>query len=121
MSALAQKYKGYSYCYGGASPSSGFDCSGLVYYVYKQYGYNVGRTCPDQLYAGTQVSRSNLQVGDIVVFERTYSCNARATHSGIYIGSGNFIHAANSRSGVTVTSLDNDYYSSRFICGVHVG
>ena len=76
--------------------------------MYKQYGYNVGRTCPDQLYAGTQVSRSNLRVGDIVVFERTYSCNARATHSGIYIGNGNFIHAANSRSGVTVTSLDND-------------
>ncbi len=117
----AMKYKGYSYVFGGATPSSGFDCSGLVYYVYKQFGYNVGRTCPDQLYAGTQVSRGNLKPGDIVVFERTYTCNSRATHSGIYIGNGQFIHAANSRLGVTVTSIDSDYYSSRFICGVRVG
>ena len=117
----AMKYKGYSYVYGGASPSSGFDCSGLVYYVYKQLGHNVGRTCPDQLYAGTQVSRGNLKPGDIVVFERTYTANCRATHSGIYIGNGQFIHAANSRYGVTITSLDTDYYASRFICGVRVG
>ena len=117
----ALKYKGYSYVFGGASPSSGFDCSGLVYYVYKQFGYNVGRTCPDQLYAGTQVSRGNLKPGDIVVFERTYTANCRATHSGIYIGNGQFVHAANSRLGVTVTSIDSDYYASRFICGVRVG
>ena len=118
----AMQFKGYRYVYGGAAPSTGFDCSGLVYYVYKQLGYNVGRTSTDQYnnsYAN--VSRGSLQVGDIVLFERTYTSNSRCTHSGIYIGNGQFIHAANSRSGVVITSLDNEYYSSRFVCGVHIG
>ena len=119
--AYAQQFLGYSYVYGGASPAAGFDCSGLVYYVYKHFGYTIGRTAADQLYSGTQVSRSNLQPGDIVLFERTYSSSSRATHAGIYIGNGNFIHAANSRTGVVITSRSNEYYSSRLICGVRVG
>ena len=89
--------------------------------MYRQLGYNVGRTSADQLYAGTQISRSNLKVGDIVLFERTYTTSARATHSGIYIGNGNFIHAANSRLGVIITNLDSEYYASRFLCGIRVG
>ncbi len=118
----AMQFKGYRYVYGGAAPSTGFDCSGLVYYVYKQLGYNVGRTSTDQYYNSySNVSRGSLQVGDIVLFERTYTSNSRCTHSGIYIGNGQFIHAANSRSGVIVTSLDSEYYSSRFVCGVHIG
>ena len=117
----AMQFKGYRYVYGGASPS-GFDCSGMVYYIYRQFGYNVGRTSTDQLRNGyPHVSRSNLKPGDIVVFERTYTANCRATHSGIYIGNGQFIHAANSRLGVIVTSIDNDYYASRFLCGVRIG
>ncbi len=119
--AYARKYMGYRYVFGGASPSTGFDCSGLVYYIYKQLGYNVGRTSANQLYGGTQVSRNNLKVGDIVLFERTYTTSDRATHSGIYIGDGNFIHAANSRLGVIVSNLSTEYYSSRFLCGIHVG
>ena len=115
------QFKGYRYVYGGASPS-GFDCSGMVYYIYRQFGYNVGRTSTDQLRNGyPHVSRSNLQPGDIVLFERTYTSSRPATHSGIYIGNGQFIHAANTRSGVVITSLSNDYYSSRFICGVRIG
>ena len=117
----AMKYKGYSYVYGGMSPSTGFDCSGLVYYVYKQFGYDVGRTSTAQLNNGyTHISRGNLQPGDIVLFERTYTASCPATHSGIYIGNGEFIHAGNSRTGVVVTSLDNEYYSSRFLCGVRI-
>ena len=116
----AMQFKGYRYVYGGASPS-GFDCSGMVYYIYRQFGYSVGRTSTDQLRNGyPHVSRSNLQPGDIVLFERTYTSSRPATHSGIYIGNGQFIHAANSRLGVIVTSLDNDYYASRFICGVRI-
>ena len=118
----AMQFKGYRYVYGGAAPSTGFDCSGMVYYIYKQFGYNVGRTCTDQYNNSyPNVTRSNLQVGDIVLFERTYTTSSRCTHSGIYIGNGQFIHAANSRSGVVVTSLDSEYYSSRFVCGVHIG
>jgi cell wall-associated NlpC family hydrolase len=122
VAAYAMKFKGYKYVYGGAAPSTGFDCSGMVYYVYKQFGINVGRTCTNQYNSGySRVNRANLKVGDIVIFERTYTTSSYCTHSGIYIGNGQFIHAANSRSGVVVTSLDNEYYSSRFICGVHVG
>ena len=119
--STARQYLGYRYVYGGSSPSTGFDCSGLVYYVAKQCGYSIGRTCTAQLSAGTQISRANLQPGDIVIFERTYTTSSRATHAGIYIGNGQFIHAANSRSGVVISSLDTDYYSSRLICGVRIG
>ncbi len=117
----AMQFKGYRYVYGGASPS-GFDCSGMVYYIYRQFGYSVGRTSTDQLRNGyPHVSRSNLKPGDIVLFERTYTSSRPATHSGIYIGNGKFIHAANSRLGVIVTDLSNDYYASRFLCGVRIG
>ncbi len=121
VAAYAKQFKGYRYVYGGASPS-GFDCSGMVYYIYRQFGYNVGRTSTDQLRNGyTHVSRSNLKPGDIVLFERTYTSSRPATHSGIYIGNGQFIHAANTRLGVIVTSIDSDYYASRFLCGVRIG
>ena len=121
MASYAQQFVGYSYVYGGASPSQGFDCSGLVYYVARQFGYSIGRTANDQLSAGSYVSRGDLRPGDIVLFERTYSSSERATHAGIYIGNGKFVHAANTRSGVVITSLDMDYYSSRFICGRRLG
>lgn len=122
VASYALQFEGYSYVYGGASPSTGFDCSGMVYYIYKQFGYNVGRTSTCQYENGyPHVSRSNLQPGDIIIFTRTYTADFPATHSGIYIGNGQFIHAANSRSGVVITSLDNDYYASRFLCGIHIG
>ena len=95
MANFAMQYLGYRYTYGGAAPSTGFDCSGLTSYVAKQFGYSIGRTANQQLSAGTYVSRSNLQPGDIVLFERTYVSSERATHAGIYIGNGQFIHAAN--------------------------
>ncbi|MBR4194285.1 MAG: C40 family peptidase [Oscillospiraceae bacterium] len=120
VAAYALQFKGYRYVYGGATPS-GFDCSGMVYYIYKQFGYNVGRICTAQLSAGKHVTRGNLMPGDIVVFERTYTTSSRATHSGIYIGNGQFIHAANTKLGVIVSSIDNEYYASRLICGVRVG
>ena len=122
VAAYAQKFKGYRYVYGGAAPSTGFDCSGMVYYIYKQFGYNVGRTSTAQYTNGyPHVSRANLKPGDIVLFERTYTASCPATHSGIYLGDGYFIHAANSRLGVIVTKLDTDYYTSRFLCGVRIG
>lgn len=122
VAAYAMQFEGYSYVYGGASPSTGFDCSGMVYYIYKQFGYNVGRTSTCQYENGyPHVSRSELQPGDIIIFTRTYTADFPATHSAIYIGNGQFIHAANSSSGVVVTSFDNPYYSSRFLCGIHIG
>lgn len=118
---LAMQYLGYKYVSGGAKPSTGFDCSGLCYYVYNQFGYNIGRTSSQQLKTGTYVSWADLQPGDVVLFERTYTSSEPATHSGIYIGNGQFIHAANSRKGVIITYLSEEYYASRFICGRRYG
>ena len=109
---FALTFVGYPYVYGAESPSSGFDCSGLVYYCFGQYGISLKRTADDQMnYNGTAVSRDNLQVGDLVFF----GSGSYANHVGIYIGSGNFVHAANPSSGVRVSSLNETYYANRYI------
>lgn len=121
IATYAQQFLGYSYVYGGSSPATGFDCSGLTSYVAKQFGYSIGRTAAAQLSAGSYVGWNDLQPGDIVLFARTYSSSEAATHAGIYIGGGKFIHAANSRSGVIISSMSESYYSSRFVCGRRLG
>ena len=112
---VAYKYNGYRYRYGGASPS-GFDCSGFVYYVYKQAGYTVGRDTNSQYNSGTRVSFSNLQPGDIVLFSNTY--RRGLSHAAIYIGGGKIIHAVNESVGVTVSNLNSSYWRSHFTTGV---
>ena len=118
---FALQFEGYRYVYSEESPERGFDCSGLTWYVAKHFGFSIGRTADQQLSAGSYVSRADLQPGDIVLFERTYVSSERATHAGIYIGNGKFIHAANSKMGVVISELATDYYSSRFICGRRLG
>ena len=108
--STAKSFIGVSYVWGGESPS-GFDCSGFTQYVLKQNGISVPRTAADQYTVGISVSKSNLQVGDLVFFT-TYK--AGASHLGFYIGDGNFIHASSSK-GVTISSLSNTYYSSHYI------
>ena len=107
----AKTFVGYPYVYGGSSPS-GFDCSGFVQYVYKQFGYKLNRTATQQLKNGTYVAYSDLKLGDIVYF----GYGSTATHVGIYIGNGNFVHAQNSSTGVVITSLSQSYYASRYLC-----
>lgn len=107
---FAKTLKGCPYVYGGTS-TSGFDCSGFVQYVYKQYGYSLNRTANDQMKNGVSVTVPELQPGDIVFF----GYYGYSNHSGIYIGDNQFIHAANPSSGVVVTSLYTDYYSSTYL------
>ena len=107
----AKKYLGVSYVYGGTSPS-GIDCSGFVYYVFQQCGYTVTRSAATQNGNGRQVSRSELQPGDIIIFYN--SSNTAIGHSGIYIGNDQFIHASSGAGKVVITSLSTTHYDGRY-------
>lgn len=109
----AKKYLGYKYVSGGSSPETGFDCSGFTSYVYKHFGISISRTSGAQASNGTAVSKSNLQAGDLVIFNN--KSNSSVGHVGIYIGGNTFIHAGSSRTGVITTSLSDSYYSKRYV------
>lgn len=107
----AKKQLGVPYRYGGTSPN-GFDCSGFVQYVYKQHGISLPRTTGTQFQVGKAVSKSELQVGDLVFFQ-TYQPGP--SHVGIYAGNSQFIHASSSK-GVTFSSInDPHYYAPRYL------
>ncbi len=105
------QFEGYRYVYGGSSPSSGFDCSGLMYYVYGQFGYSIQRRASLQYaYNGVHVSKSELQPGDMIFFAGDGAAYG-VTHVGMYIGDGKFIHASTSNTGVIVSDLNSTYYT----------
>ena len=114
----ARKYLGIRYVNGGASPS-GFDCSGLVYYVLKQLGYSPYRTPADQYKHGTYVAKSDLKAGDIVFFTGTGASGL--SHVGIYAGNGQFIHAPNSRSTVSYSDLTSGYWANHYYGARRIG
>lgn len=105
---------GCRYVSGGHGPSK-FDCSGLVYWIYKQYGYDLQPGARNQWSTlDKSVKKADLLPGDLVFF----SSNGRASgifHVGMYIGDGQFVHAANSRKGVIVTDLDEAWYANRYL------
>ena len=104
---IAQKYVGAPYRWGGSSPS-GFDCSGLVRYVYAQVGVELPHNAAKQYALGAPVSREELLPGDIVFFDRL-------RHNGIYIGDGRFIHARQTGKRVAIAGLDEAWYAERWV------
>ncbi len=112
MAKQALAYRGIPYRGGAASPNRGFDCSGLVYFLLRQRGYNPPRTSGAFASYGKAVKRDAMQAGDIVLFANTY--RRGVSHVGIYMGEGKFVHAASSGKGVRVDSLSSRYYARKF-------
>ncbi len=108
--ATAQKYKGVPYKYGGASPK-GFDCSGFVMFVYNEHGKKLPRSADKQYETGKAVKPKDLGPGDLVFFT---TAEKGASHVGIFVGGGKFIHASTSR-GVMVSSLADSYWKPRYL------
>ncbi|UPO90687.1 C40 family peptidase [Niallia sp. Man26] len=104
-----KKVIGTKYKWGGTT-KAGFDCSGFVNYAFKKAGKSLPRTTADLYKKGQKVSKSKLEKGDMVFFQ-TYKKGA--SHVGIYIGDNKFIHA-DSTKGVTITSLSNSYWKSKY-------
>ena len=101
-----------NYTYGGKKLHTGFDCSGLVSFVYKQSaGVALQGSAADMAKRTRPIDAQSAQPGDLVFFNTLGTPNS---HVGIYIGSGKFIHAANERTGVRQERLDNSYWSKRF-------
>ena len=111
--SYAKQYLGYKYVSGGSTPKRGFDCSGFTSYVYKNFGKSLSRTSKGQASNGKEVAKSELQLGDLVIF-KGWGTNSIG-HVGIYVGGNSFIHAANEDKGVVITSLSDSYYSSKYV------
>jgi cell wall-associated NlpC family hydrolase len=108
VASLATRYLGIPYRWGGSSPSTGFDCSGFVMYLYRQVGVSLPHNAAMQYRHGRAVSRGSLRRGDIVFFNGL-------GHNGIYLGGGRFIHSPNSGDVVKISQLSEGWYSSRYV------
>src|SRR5712692_3984462 len=113
LADVAADLAGLPYSWGGISPATGFDCSGLVYYVHRQFGVTLGRDAASQFGNGRVVQTGDLQPGDIVFFGETYTSGI--SHDGIYLGAGRFVHAVQPGSGVRITSMSDGYWSPRYV------
>lgn len=109
--AFAEQFLGTPYVWAGSSPS-GFDCSGFVSCVFKNFGYTVNRTAASMYTNGVAVDKSELQIGDAVFFA---SSSESIGHVGIYIGDGEFIHSSSGCGYVTISGLDESYYSRMYV------
>ena len=109
----AGRYIGVPYRWGGESPRTGFDCSGLTMVVYRLNGLDLPRSSRQQWKAGKRVDRSRLQKGDLVFFA-TRGGN-RVSHVGIYTGGNKFLHAPGRGRRIRTSSLSSKYYRTRFV------
>ena len=109
---IARQFVGYPYVWGGTSPS-GFDCSGLVYYAYKQIGVNLNRNSAAQFSNGYSVGINNLKPGDLVFFNQSGSID----HVGMIVDyNGNYVHAVSPGVGVQIGNIYNSW-SQRVFAG----
>ncbi len=107
------KYEGQPYVFGGDSPSTGFDCSGIVQYAYSQIGIKLSRTAQNQYDQSTKVSSSEAKAGDLVFFKGTYNCPDYITHVGIFIGNNKMYESGS--SGLGYADLTKSYYQKHLV------
>ncbi|HRJ53268.1 MAG TPA: C40 family peptidase [Candidatus Thiothrix moscowensis] len=111
--AQAHQALGTRYKFGGETPREGFDCSGLTQYVYRNAnGINLPRTAAEQSHASRTISFNEMRPGDLIFFRTSGST---VNHVGIYIGRGQFIHAASGGAKVTVDNLSRPYWQQRLV------
>ena len=115
----AQQYLGVPHCMGGATMKC-MDCSGLLVAVFAKHDIHLPHNSEEQARYGKIITGMNeLLRGDLVFFIRSYKTHLFITHSGIYIGNDKFIHTS-SQKGVTITSLNDPWWSEKFIFGTRV-
>lgn len=109
----AEKYLGWPYVWGGSSPSTSFDCSGFVCWVYTASGvHDLPRTTATGIYNQcTVISKSEAKPGDLIFFTKTYDCDGPVSHIGIYVGNGMMIHAG---SPIKYASIETSYWQEHF-------
>jgi cell wall-associated NlpC family hydrolase len=113
LAAFAMELRNIRYRRGGRAPSTGFDCSGFVHYVFEHaLGIDLPSNSIEQFHAGTKVARGELQTGDLVFFRTR---GKHVSHVGIYLGDGRFIHSPTTGQRVKVSNLDERYWSRRFV------
>ena len=112
--SYGKQFIGTPYVWGGTNLNKGVDCSGFVYSVYKNFGITLNRSSYTMVNNGVEVSKSNLQAGDLVFFNS--GGNSRICHVGIYCGDGTYVHSTDGAAyGVTVTDLNSGYSARTYV------
>lgn len=114
----ALKYQGWEYVYGGASPTTSFDCSGLTQWCYGVAGITLPRTAQAQYDVTRHIPFGDAQPGDLVFFQGTYNCGDYITHVGIYVGDNRMYHAGNP---IGFADLTSAYWQAHLVCAGRVG
>ncbi len=104
----AKYFKGGKYVWGGTTPE-GFDCSGYVQYLYKKQNIDLPRTALEQSGVGRQIALEHIKKGDLLFFNTDKSRGLKVSHVGIYMGNGEFIHAASKDKGIIISPLAGKY------------
>lgn len=119
IAEFAVSFVGYDFVYGGTSPEEGFDASGLVTYVYREFGYIIPRTPPAMFRSiDVYIEKASLEPGDLVFFSENE--NNHINNVGMYIGNNEFVHASRPGVGVIISRLDTEYYSKAWVGAIRV-